>query len=324
VILGPTAVGKTEVALNLLTKIRGEIISADSRQIYREMNIGTGKPSLRIRKEFPHHLVDVISPAQIFNAAEFRRQAEEIIEKLQKEDKLPLIVGGTALYIKALIDGLFVGPGADWNLRAKLKQEAQKRGKEVLYEKLKKVDPETASWVHPNDQRRIIRALEVYYLSGRKISSFQKDSPSSLSPILIIGLRRRRESLYKLIDERVDKMIKEGLIKEVETLLRKGYDENLPSMQGLGYREILGYLKGRYSKEEAIRLVKRNTRRFSKRQLNWFKKDKRIIWLDMENYSTDEAGDKIMEILREKFPRQIEKLFLYKEAKFFKKMREKE
>ncbi len=300
VILGPTAVGKTEIALNLLIKIHGEIISADSRQIYKEMDIGTAKPSPVIRKEFPHHLVDIISPAQIFNAGKFKEQAEKIIKKLQKENKLPVVVGGCGLYIKALVDGLFVGPGADWDLRKKLKEEVQEKGNKSLYEKLKKIDPETASWVHPNDQRRVIRALEVYYLSGKKISSYQKEHPSPLSKIVIIGLRRERNSLYKLINERVDKMIKEGLIQEVETLLKKGYDENLPSMQGLGYRQIVEYLKEKYSKEEAIRLIKRDTRRFSKRQLTWFKKDKRIIWLNMEDYSFSEAADKIIEILREK------------------------
>ncbi len=161
VILGPTAVGKTEVALNLLSKIRGEIISADSRQIYKEMDIGTGKPSPVIRKEFPHHLVDIISPAQIFNAGKFKKQAEKIIERLQRENKLPVVEGGCGLYIKALVDGLFVGPGADWDLRKKLKEEAKEKGNEALYEKLKKVDSETASRLHPNDQRRVIRALEV-------------------------------------------------------------------------------------------------------------------------------------------------------------------
>jgi len=300
VILGPTAVGKTEVALNLLGKIRGEIISADSRQIYKEMDIGTGKPSPAIRKKFPHHLVDIISPSQIFNAGEFKKQAEKIIKKLQRENKLPIVVGGCGLYIRALVDGLFVGPGADWNLRKKLKEEAKEKGNEALYEKLKKIDSETASRLHPNDQRRVIRALEVYCLSGKKISSYQKEHPSFLSKTVIVGLRRKRDSLYKLINERVDEMVKEGLIEEVETLLKKGYDEDLPSMQGLGYRQIVGYIKGRYSKEEAIRLIKRDTRRFSKRQLSWFKKDKRIIWLDIEDYSFNEAADKIVEILRGK------------------------
>jgi len=302
VLLGPTAVGKTEVALNLICKIHGEIISADSRQIYKEMDIGTGKPSPTIREKFPHHLVDIISPSQIFNAAEFKRRAEKIIARLQRENKLPVVVGGCGLYIRALVDGLFVGPGTDWNLRKKLKEEAKEKGNEALYlyEKLRKIDSETASRLHPNDQRRVIRALEVYYLSGKKISSYQKEHPSSLSKTVIVGLRRKRDSLYKLINERVDKMVKEGLIQEVETLLKKGYDEDLPSMQGLGYRQIVGYLKGRYPKEEAIRLIKRDTRRFSKRQLNWFKKDKRIIWLDIEDYSFSEAADKIVEILREK------------------------
>ncbi len=220
---------------------------------------------------------------------------------------MPILVGGSGLYIKAVVDGIFVGPGADWKLRARLKEKEKKEGKESLYRELERVDPATASRLHPNDQRRVIRALEVYYLSGRPISSYQKQFPSSLTSTLMVGLDRKRESLFRSINERVDRMVAEGLIEEVESLLNKGYSEDLPSLQGLGYQQIIGYLRGKYSKEEAIRLIKRDTRRFAKRQLTWFKGDNRILWLDMEKFSSsDEVCDKIVGILVEKMP-QIKK-----------------
>ena len=305
VIVGPTAVGKTEVAVNLARRVKGEVISADSRQIYREMDIGTAKPSERIRKEIPHHLIDVVFPDEVFNAAEFGVRARSIIKRLQKERKLPILVGGSGLYIRAAVDGLFVGPGADWELRERLKEKARREGNESLYRDLKRIDPEAASRIHPNDQRRIIRALEVYELTGKKISSYQKERSARLSGVVMIGLERKRESLYRLINERVDRMIGQGLIEEVKSLLDKGYSEDLPSMQGLGYRQIIGYLKGDYSKEEAIRLIKRDTRRFARRQLNWFKKDDRIIWLNMEEYpSVGKVSCKILEILKKRLPKE--------------------
>jgi len=310
IILGPTAVGKTEVALSLLKKIKGEIISADSRQIYKNMDIGTAKPSKEVREEFPHHLVDIFSPDKIFSAAEFKERAEIIIKSLQKENKLPIIVGGSGLYIKVVVDGIFVGPGANWQLREQLKERARKEGEKSLYQELERIDPLAASRIHPHDEIRVIRALEVYYLTKKPISSYQKQRPSSLSNTLIIGLRRERALLYQLINQRVDKMIKEGLISEVESLLKRGYSENLFSLQGLGYKHIVKYLRGDYTKEEAIRLMKRDTRRFAKRQLNYFKQDKRIIWLDMEKYSSPEDVSKeIIKILSEKLPQNVVQSF---------------
>jgi len=301
VILGPTAVGKTEVAVDLLSKIKAEIISADSRQIYKEMDIGTAKPPGEIRNKFPHHLIDIIFPDEVFNAAEFGLKARAVIKKLQEQDKLPILVGGSGLYIKAAVDGLFVGPGADGELRERLKERASREGSDALYRELKKVDPEAASHIHPNDQRRVIRALEVYELSGKRISSYQKERLSPLPNVVMIGLRKRRDSLYRSINERVDRMIEEGLVEEVKALLGKGYSKDLPSMQGLGYRQIIGYLNGEYSREEAVRLIKRDTRRFARRQLNWFKKDKRIIWLDVGEYSSvGQISDKILEILQKR------------------------
>jgi len=301
IILGPTAVGKTEVALSLLKKIKGEIISADSRQIYKHMDVGTAKPSKEIREKFPHHLVDIVSPDELFSAAEFKRRAELAIKSLQEEDKLPVIVGGSGLYIKAVVNGLFAGPGADWQLREELKERARREDRKSLHEELKKIDFKAASRIHPHDEMRIIRALEVYYLTKKPISSYQKQGFSSLSNTVMIGLRRKRALLYELINQRVDKMIKEGLINEVKSLLGRGYSENSFSLQGLGYKHIIKYLKGDYSKEEAIKLMKRDTRRFAKRQLNYFKRDKRIIWLDMENYSSPEdVSEEIIKILSEK------------------------
>lgn len=303
VILGPTGVGKTEVAIELAKRIRAEIISADSRQIYKEMDIGTAKPSSAVRQKVPHHLIDLVFPDEIFDVAGFKARAEAIIKELQKKDKLPILVGGSGLYIKAVVDGLFVGPGADWKWREKLKKKEKKEGRGTLHQELERVDPTTASRLHPHDQRRIIRALEVYHLSGKPISSYQTQFPSVLKSTVMIGLERGRESLYRLIDTRVDRMVAEGLIEEVESLLSKGYSEDLPSLQGLGYQQIIAYLRGEYPQEEAIRLIKRDTRRFAKRQMSWFKRDKRILWIDTEKFSSpDELSNEIVRTIVEKIP----------------------
>jgi tRNA dimethylallyltransferase len=303
VIVGPTGVGKTEIAVDLVQKIKGEIISADSRQVYKYMDIGTAKPSRDKLMAAPHHLIDIVSPDEIFNVAEFKSRAEAIIQRLQTQDKLPILVGGSGLYIRAVIDGLFVGPGTDWNLRRRLKEREKSQGEGTLYRELEEIDPLTSSRLDPHDQRRIIRALEVYYLSGRTISSHQKQSPRPLAKTVIIGLKKKRERLYRSIELRVDEMIKKGLIEEVKNLLARGYREDFPSMQGLGYRQIVQYLKGKCSKEEAVRLIKRDTRRFAKRQFNWFRKDNRIIWLDIDRFSSlSEISDEVIKILTRHIP----------------------
>jgi len=303
VILGPTGVGKTEVAIELAKRIRAEIISADSRQIYKEMDIGTAKPSLTVRQEVSHHLIDLILPDEVFDVANFKVRAEVIINEVQKKDKLPILAGGSGLYIQAVVDGLFAGPGADWKLRERLKKKEKREGAGTLHRELERVDPTAASRLHPHDQRRVIRALEVYHLSGKPISSYQTQFPSTLVNTVMIGLERERESLFRLINERVDRMVAEGLIEEVKSLLSKGYSEDLPSLQGLGYQQIIGYLRGEYPEEEAIRLIKRDSRRFAKRQMSWFKRDKRILWIDTEEFSSfNDISDKIMEILIEKIP----------------------
>ena len=303
VIVGPTGVGKTEVAANLVQKVKGEIISADSRQVYKQMDIGTAKPSADLLMAAPHHLIDIVFPDEIFNVADFKSRAEAIIEKLQTQNKLPVLVGGSGLYIRAVVDGLFVGPGTDWTLRRRLKEREETQGEGTLYRELEEIDPLTSSRLHPHDQRRIIRALEVYYLSGRTISSHQRQSPGPLAKRVIIGLKKERQSLYRSIELRVDEMIKKGLIEEVKSLLAKGYREDLPSMQGLGYRQIVEYLKGRCSKEEAVRLIKRDTRRFTKRQFNWFRRDDRIIWLDTDKFSSlSDISNQIVKILTQRIP----------------------
>ncbi len=303
IISGPTCSGKTEVALTLLQKIRGEIISADSRQVYRGMDIGTAKVSAGIRRKFPHHLVDIVNPDQVFSAAEFAKRASSIIHTLQKKDFLPLMVGGSGLYIKAVIDGLFSGPGADPELRESLRKQAQKKGKETLYLRLKKVDPEAAQVIHPHDLVRICRALEVYQITGKPISFFQRQSVRPLSHAIMIGLRLPRHQLYRNIDSRVDRMVEQGLVSEVKALFHQGYREDLPAMQGVGYRQVINYLEGRYSLEEVIRLIKRDTRRLAKRQLNWFNQDERIIWLNRDEFSSvEELAEEIVRISLKKLP----------------------
>jgi len=283
--------------------MRGEIISADSRQVYRGMDIGTAKVSTEIRRKFPHHLIDAVNPDQVFSAAEFAKRAKSIIHTLQKKDFLPVMVGGSGLYIKAVIDGLFPGPGADPELRESLREQAQREGRETLYLKLKKVDPETARLIHPHDLVRIFRALEVYQITGRPISFFQRQSARPLCNTVMIGLRLPRRQLYQNIDSRVERMVKQGLISEVETLFHQGYGEDLPAMQGVGYRQVISYLEGRYSLEEAIRLIKRDTRRLAKRQLNWFNQDERIIWLEKEEFSSaEELTEEIIRISLRKLP----------------------
>ncbi len=308
--VGPTAVGKGEVAVDLAGKLRTEVISADSRKIYRGMNIGTAKPSLEVRKRIPYHFIDVASPDEVFSAAEFRKRAESIIKRIQEENKLPLLVGGSGLYIRAVVDGIFAGPGRDQDLRGRLREREKDEGEGALYEELKRLDPASASRLHSHDARRVIRALEVYYLSGKPISSYQREAPySCLSSAVVVGLRMKRSALYQLIGRRVDAMMEKGLVQEVEGLLKEGYGEDLPSMEGLGYRQIIGYLKGKYSREEAVRLVKRDTRRFAKRQLSWFNKDPRIVWLDREKFPTPGgASEKIVEILLAKLPQVKETL----------------
>lgn len=280
VIVGPTAVGKTEVAVRLAREWNVDIISADSMQVYRFMDIGTAKPTAEERSLIKHHLIDIINPDEQFNAAMFVELAGGIIKELHRRRKNVFVVGGTGLYVKALLGGLFKGPDADEDLRKLYREELKHFGKTYLYEKLKEKDKQAAAQIDKNDTVRIIRALEVMELCGESIVEKQKAHRfgDNMYDCMKIGLTMERSRLYERIEQRTEKMMQNGLIDEVKRLLSMGYRENLKSMQALGYKDIVRHLKGKSSLEDAVRLIKHDTRYFAKRQLTWFNADKEIAW----------------------------------------------
>jgi tRNA dimethylallyltransferase len=279
IILGPTGVGKTGASILLARRLETEIISADSMQIYRGMDIGTAKPPARIRAEVRHHMIDIVSPTEAYSVGQYLETVAPIIEHLHEKEHLPIIVGGTGLYITALTRGLFNGPSADQSLRDEMLL-MEKNEKGVLYSHLRDMDPAAAQKIENNDTRRIIRALEVCINTKSKMSSMQKMFTKPLSYEFIkIGLIRDRSELYRMLEDRVDSMIASGLIEEVSDIL-KTHPDRTP-LQAIGYKEIAEYLSGKISREEGIRLVKRNTKRYAKRQLTWFRKDPAIHWVDV-------------------------------------------
>jgi tRNA dimethylallyltransferase len=288
VVCGPTAVGKTSAAIDFAGIFNGEIISADSRQIYRYMNIGTAKPTPEQLAEIPHHIVDFIDPDQHFDARQFARTAHDIILKLIGKNQVPFIVGGTGLYIKALLNGLFEDNFSDSFVRGRLGIEADEYGKKALYERLLKIDPSTANRLHPNDVYRIIRALEVFEISGKPISAWHQEHQFSDTRycVLKLGIYLDREILYKRIDQRVDMMISEGLIEEVRAILKRGYSPDLKSMKAIGYSQVIDYLMGNCTLDQAVRTLKRDTRRYSKRQMTWFRADPEINWIKPSEINT--------------------------------------
>jgi len=294
-ILGPTASGKTKVSLEIADKINGEIISADSRQVYRYMDIGTAKPTPEERSRIPHHLLDVVDPDEYFSAADYSNKSLRAIKEVLSRGKEPIVVGGSGLYLRALFKGFFKGPGRDEKLRQQLKEKADKFGAELLYRELKEKDPEAAEKIGPHNLARIIRALEVFELTGEKISYLQKkgEYPSKEFEFIKIGLELDREKLYQRIDQRVEYMICSGLIDEVKSLKIKGYDNLLVPMRTFGYQEILQYLEAKISLEEAKSKIKQNTRHYAKRQLTWFKKEENISWLNAEKKYLSECILKI-------------------------------
>ena len=287
-ILGPTAVGKTEIAIRIALRIGGEIVSVDSRQIYRNMNIGTAKPTLEQLRLVPHHVIDCVSPDEYFSVADYQRLADEAIKQISDRGKVPMLVGGAGMYFKAVVDGLFDGPDADKALRKQLRQEAEEYGIQHLYERLKIIDPKAAGNIHHNDLLRIIRALEVFELSGNRISDMQQqwNNGEPRYKFIAFGLDRPRQELYKRIESRVDQMMADGLLDEVRSL--SGYSRELQSMKCLGYKELLAYLDGKCELNEAVKLIKQNSRHFAKRQLTWFRKDKRINWMDLSTCQNPE------------------------------------
>jgi tRNA dimethylallyltransferase len=285
-LVGPTASGKTRVAVELAKKINAEIISCDSMQIYKGMDIITSKPLVLLRKKIKHHFIGILPPEKEYNVSRYRQQALRKIKEVIKRGKVPLFCGGTGLYVSILVDGIFKVKAQSPALRKKLYQELEKQGKDYLYKKLKRLDRQAAQKIHPNDIKRIIRALEVFEATGKPISGLQKEREglSKDYAVKIFCLNMDRGALYKRIDSRVDKMFRAGLLREVRRLLKKKLSKT--SRYAIGINELKGFIEGKYSLEEAKRLIKRNTRHYAKRQLTWFRKDKRIQWVNIQDNAT--------------------------------------
>lgn len=298
ILLGPTGVGKTDISTKLAQKMPDiEIISADSMQIYKYMDIGTAKPNKKILKAIKHHMIDIVEPSENFDVIQYGKLATKIILDVFKRSKIPILMGGSGLYISSITNPLFIGPAKDIEYRETLEEDAKMHGKEYLYDKLSKIDPVSASKIEPNDLRRIIRALEVYKSTGKTISYLQKKALTEDPKFKyhIIGLKRDRENLYQRINLRVDKMFKDGFIEEVKMLRNMGYKEDLNSMQSLGYKQIIKHLNGVLpTKEEAIDLVKIETRHYAKRQMTWFNnKIENIQWIGLDKNNENEVISKI-------------------------------
>lgn len=286
VLVGPTASGKTQLSLLLAQRLNGEIISADSRQIYRYLDIGTAKPTIEERKTVKHYFLDEVTPDQDFNAGEYGKRGKMVIDEIFRAGKQPIVVGGSGLYIQSLIDGLFEGPARDDETRKRLYARLHAEGPESLLNELQRVDPVSAAKMLPSNTRRIIRALEVYYLTGVPLSEHHKQQPieRTFSPVFV-GIEWDRKKLYERINRRAEKMIEAGLVEEVQSLQRIGYRSSLNSLQTVGYQEVFQYLEGTIGFQAMVERVKQNSRRFAKRQLTWFKRDKRIRWFRVEDES---------------------------------------
>jgi len=285
VILGPTASGKTKLSIELAKDIDGEIVSADSMQIYKYMDIGTAKPTEEEKQGIKHHLIDEITPDEEFSVARFQQLAVKYIDDIINRGKIPIVCGGTGLYIDSLIYNIEFGDTiCDWEFRERLRKEALEKGNEYLHNKLKEIDPEAAEKIHMNNVKRVIRAIEVYTYTHKTISMLQKESRNNPSKykFYVFGLSMGREKLYERINQRVDRMIEKGLVQEVKKLMEMGYDKSTIAMQGIGYKEILSYLRGEISFDEAVYLLKRNTRRYAKRQFTWFNRMKDVHWINLD------------------------------------------
>jgi len=291
-IVGPTAVGKSELALHLAQYFPVEIISADSRQVYRYMDIGTNKPTAAERASVPHHLIDVVEPDKDFSLAMYHQLAIEALKAIQQKGKLPLLVGGSGLYVWSLVEGWKIPQvPPDQKRRSQLEARAEQEGSQSLYQELQDIDPTAAAKINPSNTRRIIRALEIYNATGQRPSQLQrKEAPGF--PILLIGLTRERSELYSRIDRRVDKMIQMGLVEEVEQLLKKGYSLSLPSMSGIGYKQIGQLLQGEMTLPQAIDKIKYETHRLARHQYAWFRlSDSRIHWFDTSEAEAKDNSD---------------------------------
>lgn len=301
IIGGPTACGKTAMSILLAKKIDGEIISADSMQVYRGMDIGTAKVTKEEADGVPHHLIDILEPDEPYNVMVFQQKAKQAIQEISARGKIPIVVGGTGFYINALLyDNAFTETQGDDSFRQACYAQAQAEGADVLYQKLLSIDPEYAKTTHANNVKRVTRALEYYHLTGEKFSAHnaaqkQKESPYQAAVIL---LTMQREKLYTRIEQRVDLMMQQGLEQEVKTLLDKGYDGSLVSMQGLGYKEFLPYFAGEISLQQAVETLKTSTRHFAKRQLTWFRRQIDGLWIDLSQTNAETALEEMLSYLQ--------------------------
>lgn len=293
-LIGPTAVGKTELSLDLAHRLSAEIVSADSRQVYRYMDIGTAKPSPAQRALIPHHFIDIKDPDQPYSAGEYGREARACIDRLLQTGRQVLVVGGSGFYLQALVSGLFAPSLSDAAVKEKWRQRIREQGREAVFAYLGEVDPVTHSRLHVNDTQRMVRALEVYELTGRPISQFRRgeEQPASFEPVFI-GLERPRAILYHRIDSRVDQMLADGLLEEVRALQARGWDLSLNALNTVGYEEVLIHFSGAINYDRMVELIKQNTRHYAKRQMTWFGKNPAVVWFDLEKSALPEIIDYI-------------------------------
>jgi tRNA dimethylallyltransferase len=290
ILTGPTAVGKTSLSIKLAKAVGGEIISADSMQVYRHMDIGSAKVTVEEMDGVPHHLIDVLDPKEDFNVMHFQKLAKEAMNGIYARGRVPIVVGGTGFYIQALLYDIdFTENEDDTGIREELERLGEEKGSEYLHELLRGIDPESAEAIHANNRKRVIRAIEFYRLTGQKISEHNKQEHEKMSPydFYYYVLTCDRELLYERIEQRIDQMLEQGLVDEVKKLKEMGCSRGLTSMQGLGYKEILDYLDGSCTLDEAVYILKRDTRHFAKRQLTWFKRERDVRWLKLEDYGFD-------------------------------------
>ncbi|EOS24275.1 tRNA dimethylallyltransferase [Lachnospiraceae bacterium 3-1] len=305
ILTGPTAVGKTELSIALAQMINGAVISADSMQVYRHMDIGSAKIKKEEMQGIPHYLIDILEPDEEFHVVRFQEYAKRYIENIYAEGKIPIVVGGTGFYIQALLYGIdFTEQKEDKEYRCQLEGIAKEQGAKALHDMLAQVDQESAESIHANNVKRVIRALEFYHLSGQKISEHNERERMRESPyrFAYFVLNDHRDRLYERINQRVEHMLEEGLVEEVRKLKEMGYEKGMVSMQGLGYKEILDYLDGACTLEEAIYRIKRDTRHFAKRQLTWFRRERKVIWISKPDFSYD--NEKMLAFIKKELERK--------------------
>lgn len=305
ILAGPTAVGKTDLSIRLAKQINGAIISADSMQVYKDMDIGSAKVVPEEMQGVPHYLIDCLEPSEPFHIVRFQQMAKEALAEIYAKGQIPIVAGGTGFYIQALLYDIdFSNQDCDEAYRQELSKFAKEHGNEALHEKLKDIDPVSYETIHANNSKRVIRALEYYHITGKPISAHNEEEHQKSSPynFAYFVLTDDRKTLYDRIDRRVDLMMEKGLVEEVRALYDKGYRRNMVSMQGLGYKEILDYLEGKCTLEEAVYVIKRETRHFAKRQLTWFRRERDVIWLNRPDFAGGDPAilEKMLTVLKEK------------------------